>query len=258
MDWGRKWLVDFNAGNTQLVSFDRSKNTGAIDVEMDGSVFEEKSSFKMLGLTFSSKLDWGSYIVSIAKTASKKIGALIRSMKFLSPEVALYLYKSTILPCMEYCCHVWASAPSCYLELLDKLQKRICRTVGPSIAASLEPLAHRRNVANLSLFYRYYFGRCSSELAQLVPLPYSRGRSTRYSDRLHDFSVTIPKCYKDVYVSSLFPRTARLWNSLPIECFPLTYNLSGFKSRINRYLLTVGSFYIDFLYALIFLCFLFL
>ena len=50
----------------------------------------------MVGLTFSSKLDWGSYIISIAKTASKKIRALIRSMKFLSPEVALYLYKSTI------------------------------------------------------------------------------------------------------------------------------------------------------------------
>ena len=135
VDWGRKWLVDFNARKTQLVSFDRSKNTGAIDVKMDGSVLQDKTSFKMLGLTFSSKLDWGSYIVSIAKTASKKIGALIRSMKFLSPEVALYLYKSTIRPC-----HVWAGAPSCYLELLDKLQKRICRTVGPSLGASLEPL----------------------------------------------------------------------------------------------------------------------
>ena len=256
--WGRKWLVDFNAGKTQLVPFDRSKNTGVIDVKMDGSVLEAKTSFKMLGLTFSSKLDWGSYIVSIAKTASKKIGALIRSMKFLSPEVAQYLYKSTIRPCMEYYCHVWAGAPSCYLELLDKLQKRICRTVGPSLAASLEPLAHRRNVASLSLFYRYYFGRCSSELAQLVPLPYSRGRSTRYSDRLHDFSVTIPRCYKNVYVNSFFPHTARLWNSLPIECFPLTYDLSGFKSRINIYLLTVGSFEIDFLYSLTFLCFLFL
>ena len=119
----------------------------------------------MLGLTFSSKLDWGSYIVCIAKTASKKIGALIRSMKFLSPEFALYLYKSTLGPCMEYCCHIWAGAPSCYLELLDKLQKWIFRTVGPSLTTSLEPLAYRRNVASLSLFYRYYFGRCSSELA---------------------------------------------------------------------------------------------
>ena len=84
-----KWLVDFNAEKIQLVSFDQSNNTGAIDVKMDGSVIEEKSSFKMLGLPFSSKLDWGSYIISIAKTASKKIGVLICSMKFLSPEVAL-------------------------------------------------------------------------------------------------------------------------------------------------------------------------
>ena len=129
VDWGRKWLVDFNAGKTQLVSFDQSKNTGTTDVKMDGIVLEEKTSFKMLELTFSSKLDWGSYIVSIAKTASKKIGALIRSMKFLSREVALYLYKSTIQPCMEYCYHVWAGAPTYYLELLDKLQKWICRTV---------------------------------------------------------------------------------------------------------------------------------
>ena len=111
---------------------------------------------------------------------------------------------------MEYCCPAWVGAPSCYLELLDKLQKRICRTVGPSLAASLEPLTHRRNVANLSLYYRYYFGRCSSELAQLAPLPYFGGTSTRYVDRLHDFSVTIPGCYKDVYDNSFFPRTARL------------------------------------------------
>ena len=164
MDWGKKWLVDFNAGKTQLVLFDQSNNNGSIDVKMSGSILEEKSSFKILGLTFSSKLDWGSYIISIAKTASKKIGALICSMKFLSPEVALHFYKSTICPCME-CCHVWAGAPSCYLDLLDKLQKWICSITCPSLTASLEPMAHRRNVASLTLLYRYYFGRCSSELA---------------------------------------------------------------------------------------------
>ena len=119
---GRKCLVDLNAGKTQLVSFDWSNNTGAIDVKMCGSVLVEKLSFKMLGLTFSSKLDWDSYIIFIAKTASKKIGALIFSIKFLSPEGALYLYKSTIWPCMEYCSHVRAGAPICYMELLDRLK----------------------------------------------------------------------------------------------------------------------------------------
>ena len=142
-------------------------------------------------------------------------------MKFRSPEFALYLYKSTIS---------------------IKLQKQISMAVGTSLAASLEPLAHRRIVAILSFFYRYYFVKCSSELAKLVTVRFSRGMSTRYSDRLHDSSVTIPRCYKDFYVNSFFPHTARLLNFLPIECFHLSYGLSSFKSRINGQLLTVGSF----------------
>ena len=96
VDWGKKWLVDFNTGNTELVSFDLSNNNGSTDVKMDGSVLEGKSSFKILVLTFSSKLGKGSYIIFIVKTASKKIGVLIHSLKFLSPEVSLYLYKSAI------------------------------------------------------------------------------------------------------------------------------------------------------------------
>ena len=90
------------------------------------------------------------------------------------------------------------------LEIVRQATKAVCRIVGPSLAAFLELLAHRRNVASLSIFYGYYFGRCSSELAQLVPRPFSRGRSTRYSDRLHDFSVTIPRCSKDVYVNNYY------------------------------------------------------
>ena len=52
VNWGRKWLVDFNVGKTQIVSFHQSNNTGAIDVKMDGSSLEEKSSFKILGVDF--------------------------------------------------------------------------------------------------------------------------------------------------------------------------------------------------------------
>ena len=197
-----------------------------------------------MGLTFSSKLDQGSCIISIAKNASKKIGALIRSFKFLSPKVALYLYKSTIRPCMEYSCHVWVGAPiatsSCQISCKNKYARLLLLCCFTCCFSST--LGSCQNVASLSRFYRYYFSRFPSELAQLDPLSYSRGRSTRYCYRFPDFCVTIPKCYKDVYVNGFFPRTARLWNSLPIECFPLTYNLNDFKSRINRHLLTVGSF----------------
>ena len=73
VDWDKKWLVDFNAGKTELASFDQSNNNGSIDVKMNGSVLEEKSSFRMLGLTFSSKLDWGSYISLLPKLPPRKL-----------------------------------------------------------------------------------------------------------------------------------------------------------------------------------------
>ena len=78
---------------------------------MDGSVLEEKSSLKMLVLTFSSKFDWGSYLISIAKTVPKKIGALIHSMKFLSLEL---LCISINLPYS----HVWNTVAMSGLVLL--------------------------------------------------------------------------------------------------------------------------------------------
>ena len=78
----------------------------------------------MFGLSFSSKLDWGSCIISIAKTAFKKIGALIRSMKFL---------------------HISANLPYglAWDTVVMSNKKQIFRNVGPSRAASLEPWAHR-------------------------------------------------------------------------------------------------------------------
>ena len=96
------------------------------------------------------------------------------------------------------------------------LKKQICRTVVPSLATFLEPMVHCQNVSSWSHFYSYYFGRCSSEMAQLVPLSFSRGRSTCYSDGFHHFSVTIPRCSKDAYVNSFFLWTTRLWNCLSV------------------------------------------
>ena len=110
-----------------------------------------------------------SYIVFIAKTDSKVIGAWI--------VLYLYNYKPTIQPGKEYCVRLWAEALGCYLDMLDKLQKQGYRTAGPSPAVSLEPPILRRNVINWSLLYGYYFCRCSSALAELVPVVNSYGKS---------------------------------------------------------------------------------
>ena len=78
------------------------------------------------------------------------------SMKFFSSEVALYLYKSTIQLCKQCCCHVWVDAPNCSkLDIVDRLQKRVCRTIDLALAPSHELLTHLRIVASLSVFCGY-------------------------------------------------------------------------------------------------------
>ena len=90
-------------------------------------------------------------------------------------------------------------------------------------------------VASLSLFSSYQFGRCSSELFQLVPLPHSCASSTCYFNSLHDFSpsLTIPRCHKNVSVNGFFRFTAILRNSLPLQCFPVTYEQNDLNPRVG-------------------------
>ena len=57
MEWGKMWLVEFDAGKTQLVLLDQYTDSGAIDVKMNGYFLEKKSPFKIFGLTFYSKLN---------------------------------------------------------------------------------------------------------------------------------------------------------------------------------------------------------
>ena len=135
---------------------------------MNGNLLTKSSTLRLLGLSFRTDLSWKPYIQTIAKSASAKVASLF-TRHFLTPDSILYLYKSLIRPCMEYCCHIWAGSSNDALSLLDKVQKRIVNVVGPALASKLEPLSHRRKVASLSLFYKYYHGRCSNELSSLVP-----------------------------------------------------------------------------------------
>ena len=137
----RKWLVDIHAGKIQPVWFDYSNNFDNIHIEMDWTVLDEKPSFKKVRLFSSSKLD-------SATTTFKKIGALIRPLKFASFQVALNHYKSTVRPCMEYCFHVWIGPPNFCMDMLKKLQGQVRWAVCATLATSLEPLAYSRHFSS--------------------------------------------------------------------------------------------------------------
>ena len=78
----------------------------------------------------------------------KESGLLHRAQRFLTPESILYLYKSTIRSCMEYCSHIWGGAPRSHrLDLLERVQKRVVSLVGFGLSAGLQALSHRRDDA---------------------------------------------------------------------------------------------------------------
>ena len=239
--WGKTWLVTFNSSKTKLLSFHHHRGTPSFpSVIMDETTLQEaKCLERHLGLKFTPDLKWNSYILSVAKDVGKMVGSFFRTRKFLTPAAVHYLYKSQIRPKMEYCCHIWAGLPKTSLSCLDRVQRRLRRLIGDELFKSLQPLSHRRNVASLSLLYRYYSGRCSEELKTLVPPLKVFVRDTRlasFTQRNHPHTLEVPVARKEFHANSFFPRTVALWNKLPADCFPANFNMDFFKRKINHHL----------------------
>lgn len=136
---------------------------------------------------------------------------------------------------MEYCSHIWGGSGSTLL--LDRVESKAKRLINcPLLSNSLDPLSLRRDVGALSLFYRYYNGKCSRELSSRIPPPLRRPRSTRGALLAHDFCVNIGNPRIVRCGASFFPATSLLWNSLPSSVFPTVFNLPLFKASIYSHL----------------------
>nr|CAI5846120.1 unnamed protein product [Callosobruchus analis] len=133
----------------------------------------------------------------------------------------------SIRPSLEYCSHVWGCAPTHSLKLLDSIQNRAVRLIDThNLTKDLHSLEHRRRVAGLSLFYRFYHGRCSSELSQIITPKAVRTRNTREALHAHPYQVEVPTPRTSLHQHSFFWKTSTLWNELPGSAMQ-TYFLSG-------------------------------
>ena len=189
-------------------------------------------------MELSSDLNFSATIESKAQTAAKKLSILHKVRRYFTPGQLLNLYKAQVRSCMEYCSHLWDGSAKYQLAALDSIERRAKRLIGDeTLASKLHTLAHRRNVACLSVFYRLYFGECAHELHDLIPSSPFHYRTTRRTAGYHPHLVDIPSCRTKRFSSTFIVRTAKVWNSLPASVFPTTYDPSAFKARVNRHLL---------------------
>ena len=118
--WSQDCIVTFNDRKSKLISVSRSKDRNFPAIHIGPQVLAYSEDLSILGMDISSDLSWGKYV------SDMRVGCLSRARKFIPPSALLYLYKTSIRPLIEYCSHIWAGAPDCYLRMFDKVQRRLC------------------------------------------------------------------------------------------------------------------------------------
>nr|CAH7737102.1 unnamed protein product [Callosobruchus chinensis] len=171
-------------------------------------------------------------------------------------------------PSLEYCSHIWGAAAPTTLSILDAVQRRAVRLIcDRALTRHLQPIPHRRAVGDLSLFYRYSNGFCSSELTSIIPPLSKPVRCTRGTSSSHPKAVVLHTSRTERYDCTFIPRTrgtssshpkvavlhtsrterydrtfiprvSRAWNGLPGDVLDEPARVGLFKSRVNKLPLT--------------------
>ena len=128
-----QWLTSHrlspNVRKSYLLPISRSKSAIAISVSLNGQLLEPCASVKYLGVTITSDLSWGTHIFSVCKKANRQLGLLHRKLGSAPPSVRDKVYRTSILPTLEYCSAVWSPHCKIHIQALEHVETFAARVV---------------------------------------------------------------------------------------------------------------------------------
>nr|CAH7734441.1 unnamed protein product [Callosobruchus chinensis] len=167
------------------------------------------------------------------------ISAAVSQGQVLAPTLFLLHINDLLFRTTNQIHVIWGAAAPTALSILDAVQRRAIRLIGdPALACHLQPLSHRRAVGDLSLFYRYSNGFCSSELTSIIPPLSKPARCTRGTSSFYPKAVLLHTSRTERYDGTFIPRVSRAWNGLPGDVLDEPAKVGLFKSRVNKLPLT--------------------
>ena len=219
--WESKWKMEFHPQKCQIIPITRNKQKITNTYTLNGHILEHTTDAKYLGITFTSDLKWNTHIDNITAKANKTLGFLRRNVRISSPTIKSQAYFSLVRPILEYASPVWDPYTKRNIDKIEMIQRRAARYVSnrfhntSSVTNMLSTLGWRslewrRVDARLCLLYKIVNGLVAIPCQEhLIPF-------TRSSRLHHNQAFQIPHSKADYHLYSFFPRTIRVWNTLPL------------------------------------------
>ena len=231
--------MSFNPNKTEFIFVSNTLSGDALKLQFQNTVLSSSNTHKHLGVTLSSNAKWSDHINNVFDSCSKKINVLRKLKYILSKSNILKLYRTFILPILEYASEVWDGCTEYESNRLENLQLEVARIAcGLPLFCSkenlykesgLEPLASRRKRKKLVTFYKIHSHLTPSYLSNL--LPQHVGSISNYNLR-NQGNYSLPQSRLTSYSISYFPSTRKLWNDLNIDTREKP-TISSFRSAIT-------------------------
>lgn len=118
-----------NVGKTKCLVISRKRKPSKPRIEVHGEVLDQVSSFKYLGVIIDEKLSWKLQIAQVSCKAKRLLGYLYRNIKLADRKWLVHLYKSLVVPILDYCSSVWDPHQSGQIKMVEGVQSFAARLV---------------------------------------------------------------------------------------------------------------------------------
>lgn len=236
--WCATWQMMLNTTKCKTISFSRKHTHSDFTYHVNNAAISRATTYKYLGINFTSTLSWSTHITSICAKASKTLGHLRRNLRNAPPAMRKLSYFTFVRPQLEFASSIWSPHQSYLINLVESIQNRAARFISRNysrnssitqikIDLSFQPLQVRRMVALLCLFHKYAHSDNPSPLPLEPP--------SRVSSRLHN-QFSFKRIYGETlaFNSSALPRAISHWNELPDAIASIT-NRDKFREQLNAH-----------------------
>ena len=235
MQWATKWKMCFNPEKSEHMKITHKHNPILFNYTLKNQPIKEVSSSKYLGITITNKLTWSTHINNITNKALSIKAFLQRNLRSCPSHIKLQCYTTMIRPILEYANTVWSPYTKKDISKIERVQRQSARFIMADYSRhssvtnmlanlNLPSLEYRRMTSSIILFYKIIHNLINIPSSDLMPITSStRGHHQRFQ---HIYART------SLYSNSFFPRTIRIWNSLPEDTIQ-QQSLSQFKLKLK-------------------------